>query len=79
MLKSPWSLIEWSPHLARFQEAAQLLVACSSIFLCGLAARRLLQVRLWTESVEKIAADNFNQQRLEPQTIQNPMEFNKIQ
>eukprot|EP00913_Durusdinium_trenchii_P006606 g6205.t1 len=65
VLKHPWSLIETYSHLGRVQELAQLLVAGSSILLCGLAAGRLLQVREWANCVEKIAADNFNQKMLE--------------
>lgn len=77
VLKHPWSLIETYSHLGRVQELAQLLVAGSSILLCGLAAGRLLQVREWANCVEKIAADNFNQKMLSGITQTSPMSVDR--
>eukprot|EP00913_Durusdinium_trenchii_P032365 g30305.t1 len=43
VLKSPWNILKWHPHLVRLQEVSQLLVATASVILCGSAAGRLLQ------------------------------------
>ena len=40
------------PTLVFLQDGAQLLVALSSIVITALAARRMLQVREWAQSVE---------------------------
>ena len=40
------------PALVYLQDGAQLLVAVTSIFIAALAARRMLQVREWAQSVE---------------------------
>ncbi|CAK9028385.1 Oxygen-independent coproporphyrinogen-III oxidase-like protein [Durusdinium trenchii] len=77
VLKSPWNILKWHPHLVRLQEVSQLLVATASVILCGSAAGRLLQVREWAQGVEKIAADNFNQKMLNgirqtsPKSVEN--------
>ncbi|CAE7562925.1 unnamed protein product [Symbiodinium sp. CCMP2456] len=74
VLHSKWNVIKWHPALVYLQDGAQLLVAITSIFIAALAARRMLQVREWAQSVEKIAGDNFSEETLAGIRQTSPME-----
>ncbi|CAE7219843.1 unnamed protein product [Symbiodinium natans] len=73
VLHSKWNAVKWHSVLIYVQNGAQLLVAFSSIVITALAARRMLQVREWARSVEKIAADNFDAKMLSGIRQTSPM------